>query len=99
MSAHRHALRIVRCDIAGCGLPIIWTRSSTGKAMPIDANPSAQGNVLIDSTRVDDDGRPAAGVLGAEQARGAREHGKELRIHHRLTCVHPEQWARAGRRP
>jgi hypothetical protein len=30
-----------------CGAPIRWVKTATGKAMPLDANPTPKGNVII----------------------------------------------------
>lgn len=93
-AAAPQALPVVACDIAGCGQPIIWTRTATGKLMPVDAPPCPSGNVLVDPRQRDPDGRPYGGVLGAVAANAAHQAGRELRTHHRLSCTHPEQWAR-----
>lgn len=92
------AARIQPCDVAGCRQPIIWTRTTTGKLMPVDAEPTSAGNILLDPSQTDPDGRPYAGVLGPAAGNAAYAAGKELRTHHRLTCTHPEQWARQARR-
>lgn len=35
-------------DSCKCGAPIIWTKTTTGKAMPVDAYPSDDGNVVLE---------------------------------------------------
>jgi hypothetical protein len=94
--AQRRPLQPGPCD--ECGQPIIWAYTANGNPMPVDAKPSDNGNVLLDARHPDHRGRPAAGVLGAQAAAGARDRGQELRTHHRLTCTHPERWARKTRK-
>lgn len=44
-----------------CGRPIIWTITSKGKRMPVDAEPSPDGNVALDEGP---DGAVRASVTG-----------------------------------
>lgn len=94
MSPKRRAVDIAACDVAGCAQPIIWTRTVKGNVMPVDADPSPAGNILLDTTHRDPDGRPYAGVLSPGQRNAAHAAGAELRTHHALSCTHPEQWHR-----
>lgn len=34
-------------DCRSCGAPIRWARTSTGKRMPVDAEPNPDGNVTL----------------------------------------------------
>lgn len=34
----------------GCEAPIRWAKTASGKAMPLDATPNRDGNVVIDDT-------------------------------------------------
>lgn len=86
------------CDIAGCAQPIIWTLTTSGRLMPVDADPTPAGNVLLDPSATGPHGHPYAGVLGPAAAAAARQAGQPLRTHHRLSCTHPEQWAGARAR-
>jgi hypothetical protein len=66
----------------------------SGKAMPVDEAPSADGNIVLDSTPM----QPVATVLsGAElaTARAARPDQHRLRTSHFATCPN----ARAHRKP
>lgn len=44
-----------------CGAEIIWVRTGNGKAMPVDAEPSAAGSLVLEQ---DPQGRTAAHVAG-----------------------------------
>jgi len=33
---------------SSCGAPIIWAKSKAGKAMPVDAEPVRDGNVMLE---------------------------------------------------
>jgi hypothetical protein len=77
-----------------CHAPILWARTTAGRLMPVDAEPHAEGNVLLTSA-----GRHlVAGVLGANQAAGARDRGQRLHRHHKLTCPHASRWCGPDRR-
>ncbi len=99
MSPDRRAVRITACDVPSCGQAIIWTRTERGNVMPVDADPTAAGNIVLDATHTDADGRPLAGELGRPQLPGARAAGRELRTHHRLSCTDPAQWSRKAYQP
>jgi hypothetical protein len=32
---------------SSCGKPIIWAKTESGKAMPLDPDPSASGNLIL----------------------------------------------------
>lgn len=74
-----------------CGETILWLRTRTDAYMPVDAQPSENGNVLRQGDR--------AGVLGKNQAAAARASGAELRVHHAVSCPHAPKWqGKGGRR-
>ena len=76
---------IERCR--SCNAEIIWaTSASTLKAMPIDAEPTQNGNIQL---RVPvTGGAPTAYVLNT-----AAQFGKtDLRTSHFATCEHAAQW-------
>jgi len=70
--------RIDKCK--ACGSPIIWTQTSTGKAMPVDASPVPTGNVLLFPTI---DRKWLAMVVSADEAK-ATPH--ERYVSHFATC-------------
>jgi hypothetical protein len=57
--------RVAACS--SCGAPITWARTSSGKAIPLDAGPDPTGNLLV----VDRHGT----TLPAPVARAAVERG------------------------
>jgi len=63
-----------------CGADILWVVTVNGKAMPLDPDPTADGNVTI--------GGGVATVLGA--ARAAAE--VEAYQTHFVTCESVDQW-------
>ena len=77
-----------------CGAPIVWAKTQRGERMPIDAEPSDTGNVLLT-------GQPPqrrAGVLSRGQAEGARAVGQRLHLSHFATCPHAGSHRAQGRR-
>jgi hypothetical protein len=75
-----------------CRAPIRWLTTQVGKRMPVDAEPSERGNVLLTGD--------VAGVLNPGQAGAARAAGAPLYLHHRLSCPFASRWAggKRGRR-
>lgn len=74
----------VRCR--SCGAPIRWAKTRQGKAMPLDANPTPTGNVVISP-----DG--AARVLTRKQVEQGGIVGDRYVSHH-ATCPQAKQWRR-----
>lgn len=71
-----------------CGASIVWCVSaSTGKRAPIDAEASAEGNILIAR-----DGRYL--ILAPESA---GEHAGKLHTNHFATCTSASQWRTKGK--
>lgn len=89
-SAQRPAApEAVPCDY--CDQPIIWTVTEKDARMPVDAEPSDHGNVLVRRER----GRVIGAVIGSRSKRDAmRSHDVALRTHHRLSCPRVSEWAR-----
>lgn len=78
-------------DIAtcrSCQAPIIWATSKGGKAMPVDAEPVDDGNVVLDERPGEYVG-PVASVLT-----GPSLLGGPLRKAHFTTCPQAAQWRR-----
>jgi hypothetical protein len=77
-----------QCRDADCGAPLIWASTARGKAMPVDAEPQPDGNVLLtdvglpspQATVVD----PAAEPLGGWP--GTLHHS------HFTTCPGADRW-------
>ncbi len=72
-------LRSIR-KCTGCNAPIVWAETSTGRAMPVDADPVPDGNVLLFPTI---DRKWLAVVLGADEAQASRS---ERHKSHFATC-------------
>lgn len=66
-----------------CGQPIRWALTATSKKMPLDFNPTADGNVRITGTYGGDDTCETLGPLELEIARG---DGSVLYTSHFATC-------------
>jgi len=81
---------------SSCGEPIYFAKTSSGKPMPVDAEPSDQGNVLL---ALDADTRQLkAEVLGRGTEPPA---GRNVYLSHFVTCPHSESHRKAhrGQRP
>jgi hypothetical protein len=68
---------VIRSRCNSCGAPILWAITSTGKRMPVDAEPSPVGNVLL---IVRSGEEPRAEVV----PRGTKSN--LLRVSHFATC-------------
>ncbi|MER5388353.1 hypothetical protein [Saccharopolyspora sp. NPDC002686] len=73
-----------------CRASIVWATTGKGHQMPLDAEPVPAGNVLLSADRKG----VHAGVLGPNQAAGARDRDQPLYQHHRLSCPYAHKWAR-----
>lgn len=75
-----------------CAAPIRWLTTSTGKRMPVDAQPDRErGNVV----RLGG----LAAVLGKGPAAAARDQGVDAYLHHAVTCPYAAQWNTKARHP
>lgn len=70
------------CRSESCRAPIAWALvRTTGKRMPLDLDPSADGNVAVSNTSP-----LVATVLTSDELLRAREHGQPLYTSHFVTC-------------
>ncbi|MET9303213.1 hypothetical protein ABZX66_28220 [Micromonospora aurantiaca] len=69
-----------------CPATVIWAVTERGKTMPVDAEPTAGGNVQL----VEQYGQLTAVVVPAKRAFGR----KDLRTSHFVTCPQADQWRR-----
>jgi hypothetical protein len=76
-----------------CGAPMIWANTVTGGAMPLDQQPSAQGNIELRLERA----RWRANVLSPAELELLKGQGLELRTSHFVTCPNAAEHRR--RRP
>lgn len=75
---------LARCGRPGCAAPILWAfHLRTGGRAPIDADPTADGNILVDH----DTGRYI--VLAKDELAQARAMGDRLHLNHFVTCANP----------
>ena len=75
---------LARCGRPGCAAPILWAfHLRTGGRAPIDADPTADGNILVDH----DTGRYI--VLAKDELAQARTMGDRLHLNHSVTCANP----------
>jgi hypothetical protein len=81
---------VERCRTQTCNAPIVWARTAGGKLMPVDAEPSADGNVRL----WDQQGFVWARVVSADDAERMRRDplAVPLRTSHFVTCSRPADW-------
>lgn len=76
---------------SSCGAPILWARTAKGKQMPIDAEPTADGNVLLHP------GGRLAVVNGPLEVLRLRAVGTALHLSHFVTCPNAAEHRGTGR--
>lgn len=80
-----------------CAAPIRWVITEAGKAMPIDAEPVPDGNIIMTGRTVRTRGgrlTPEVGYL----TEGTLFPSDATRyVSHFATCTHPEQFRKAKR--
>lgn len=80
--------RIDKCS--ACDAPIVWASTSAGGKMPVDAEPTPDGNLLLLATV---DRRWVAIVIGkATRQAGTRAVMGERHTSHFATCTDPERF-------
>lgn len=79
------------CSGPTCEATIIWARTEAGKLLPLDAEPSDNGNVRYSPAAV---GSGRAQVLGAKAAAEARAAGEKLFLPHFVTCPDRDRFKR-----
>lgn len=76
----------------GCGADVYFaTTTATGKAMPLDPNPTTKGNIVLEKfTHAE---KPKARVLSGLELQEARENAdRSLYTSHFATCPHAGQF-------
>lgn len=81
--------RIEHCRSLGCEAPIIWAVTSRGKRMPVDAEPSPDGNVELAGPPAAPHVLPHATVYGQRPLDAAE---RTLRLPHHATCPKADEW-------
>jgi hypothetical protein len=70
-----------------CGAPVVWATTKNDKAMPIDAQPVADGNVELAAG-------PTPGTVAATVLSGPSLMPGPLRKSHFATCPDADDWRR-----
>lgn len=71
-------------ECRGCGIPLLWALSPSGKPCPLVPQPREDGNVLVLApTGL---AKPLAVVLSGELLQEARDAGVKLRLNHFADC-------------
>jgi len=73
---------MARCN--SCGADIEWATTASGKSIPLDIEPAANGNLAFVNGRTH--------AYTAEDAR----LGRERRITHFVTCPQRDEWRRSN---
>jgi len=68
----------------------VWAETTTGKRMPVDAEPSVNGNVEL----IEDAGGTTALVLRNDEVEAARRRGAMLYLSHFATCPNAKRHRR-----
>jgi len=80
-----------------CGAPVWWVLSTTGKRLPLDAEPSPAGTVMVHGGG-EEEAAPVGEVLTGDRLTRARamvERGDlALYVSHFATCPHADDWRR-----
>lgn len=87
-------LTIFRCR--SCNAPVRWAITERGRRMPLDVEPSDEGNILLQ----DREGRePLAVVLTKGQIAAFDGSLQRHRLHrsHFATCPHGKHWRKGAR--
>lgn len=77
-----------------CGVPIIWTITEKGRPMPVNAEPSDYGNVILQERPMLP---PRARYLNAREKQAILENvlpPPKLYLSHFVRCVDAASWRR-----
>ena len=96
-SADKRCIRMVTKPCSGCGESMIWTRTTNGKSMPVDAEPVSRNAVgpkalLFDLVEQPNDSQ---GRRTNPEARMTRDH--EGFVAHWATCSKRDDFKKAGK--
>lgn len=78
-----------RCS--SCGAPITWAVTTTGKRMPVDAEPAPNGNVELTPLLSAFNREPTEATVHAQRPLG---HEGPLHLSHFVTCPQADEWRR-----
>jgi hypothetical protein len=81
-----------------CGAAIFWAKTVRGRAMPVDALPCDDGNIVITLKGEGYREEARAMYLTREQLEPGAVTAKRYKSHH-ATCPHAAQWRKKGKVP
>lgn len=90
-------LRRARCADAECRADIVWAVTTKGRRMPVDADPVANGNVMIVLDEDQDEDTPMAFVVNPDAPPLEGWRGTLHRSHFE-TCPAADRWRTRGRK-
>lgn len=80
-------------DCRSCGAPVIWTVTSKGKRMPVDAEPNPAGNVVLQSQP---EGPPLAVYYSGKAGAPPTAYSpRERHTSHFANCKQAGEWRRS----
>lgn len=72
-----------------CGAPVRWAKWVNGKAMPVDAHPVRDGNLVLTARRTN--GRGPAHLVVATYNHSQHGTGRNRYVSHFVTCPNAAQ--------
>lgn len=75
-----------------CGATIRWVHTANGRAMPIDADPDPNGNVLFTGRNVRNDRGVAAPEVRVETQAPMFDDTTSRYLSHFTTCPNADEW-------
>lgn len=75
-----------------CGAEIRWARTATGRPMPLDAEPVADGNVAFTGRSVRDARGFAAPEVRVESQPPMFDNDEPRYVAHFVTCPNADEW-------
>lgn len=79
-----------------CGAPLLWGVTVKRHRMPLDPEPSPEGNVRLEPHEYRPE--PWAVVLSGDELTRARAEGEPLFVSHFATCPHAKRHRRRRRK-
>ena len=70
-----------------CGAPVVWTVTHNGKAMPVDADPVENGNIVLRR-----DGETVVAEYPGREHPSLFEAPRPRYVSHFATCPERDQW-------
>jgi hypothetical protein len=80
-----------------CKAPILWSRTMNGKSIPLDYEPNADGNVVLEPQGARNGLLETRAVVlgnGTLELAAAQAGGHTLYMPHHATCPHGMDWRR-----